>query len=411
MRLPAVHVTLGSDMTGELMRTPAANRLHIGFFGCRNSGKSSLLNALVGQDMVIVSDIPGTTTDPVRKNMEIYGIGACTLVDTAGIDDVGELGLARVSKTWEVLREIDIAVMVFNEGTSIEMECWQRLKEGNAARLAVLSKNDLPNRSDLAKRISKAIDEEVLLLSAKDGVNIENFRQQLIRLMPADFEAPSITAALVSPKDVVVLVMPQDIQAPKGRLILPQVQVIRDLLDQHCLVFSCTTAEFEDILAVLKDPPALIITDSQAFGEIFWKKPEVSQLTSFSILMAAFKGDIHAFKAGAEVISQLTQNARILIAEACTHAPLEEDIGRVKIPRMLRQKISQELEITVVSGKDFPKDLTPYDLIIHCGACMFNRRYVLSRIAQAHHQGVPITNYGMALAELQGILDDVVYPI
>lgn len=404
-----VNGIFGSDMAGELMQTPAANRLHIGFFGRRNSGKSSLLNALVGQDVVIVSDVAGTTTDPVRKNMEIHGLGACTLVDTAGFDDIGSLGLARVEKTKDALKDIDLAVMVFSGAEKDEIAWWQMMKERTTC-IPVVAKSDLPDRVAVASAVEAAIGEEPSLVSSVTNEGIEAFRSRLIRSMPPDFEAPSITGTLIHKDDVVLLVMPQDIQAPKGRLILPQVQTIRDLLDNHAVVMSCTTTELDRALTALREPPALIITDSQIFPEVFAKKPEKSALTSFSILMAAYKGDIEAYRDGALAIRHLSEDSHVLIAEACSHAPLEEDIGRVKIPNILRNRYGAGLSVSIVSGRDFPQDLSEYDLIIQCGACMFNRRHVLERIAQAQSQKVPITNYGVALAELNKILDFVVLP-
>lgn len=248
-----------------------------------------------------------------------------------------------------------------------------------------------------------------VVVSAATRAGIDTLVDRIIRAMPEGFAAASITGRLVQEGDTVLLVMPQDIQAPKGRLILPQVQTIRDLLDHHCVVVSATTAQLKQALDTMKQPPALIITDSQAFAEVYPLKPEGSRLTSFSVLFAAHKGDIDAFVRGAAAIDRLTERSRVLIAEACTHAPLAEDIGREKIPALLRRRFGAGLEVTVVSGVDFPADLSGYDLIIHCGACMFNRRYVLARIRQVQDQGVPITNYGVALAHLTGILDKIVY--
>jgi [FeFe] hydrogenase H-cluster maturation GTPase HydF len=248
-----------------------------------------------------------------------------------------------------------------------------------------------------------------LLVSAKTGEGIQKIRERLIRSLPEDYEKPDIVGHLVQPKDLVLLVMPQDIQAPKGRLILPQVQTIRDLLDHKALVVSCTTDCLDATLSALAYPPKLIITDSQVFKTVYEKKPKESLLTSFSVLFAEYKGDIEAFVSGAKAIDNLTEESHVLIAEACTHAPLTEDIGREKIPRLLRQKVGNGLTIDMVSGTDFPNDLSKYDLIIHCGACMFNRKYVLSRVEHAREQKVPITNYGVAIAKLMGILDKITY--
>jgi [FeFe] hydrogenase H-cluster maturation GTPase HydF len=392
-----------------LTDTPASNRLHIAIFGKRNSGKSSLINAITGQSAALISDIAGTTTDPVYKAMEVHGIGPCMIIDTAGFDDEGELGRLRVEKTKAVIDKTDIAIIVFSDG-DIEAECeWAEiLKKRNIPVAAVLNKIDvLKDYYNISGKISSELDVSTIPVSAKSGAGISELINLLISLTPENYEKDSLTASLAREGDSVLLVMPQDIQAPKGRLILPQVQTIRDLLDKKCVVTCVTTGKLEEALKNLKKPPELIITDSQVFSDVYAKKPKESRLTSFSILMAASKGDIHVFADGAETIDALTEESRVLIAEACTHAPLEEDIGRVKIPRILRKRVGEKLHIDMVSGMDFPEDLSCYDLIIHCGGCMFNRRYVLSRIRRAQEQGVPITNYGVALAKLGGILDKV----
>ena len=395
----------------SLTNTPSANRLHIGIYGKRNSGKSSLINAITNQHTAVISDIPGTTTDPVYKAMEINGIGPCMLIDTAGFDDEGELGRLRVERTQDAVKKTDVAIVVFCD-TDIEQEsAWiSMLREHGIPVIAVVNKSDiLTNVSEIAKTIHEHFSLFPVVVSAKEHSGIKNVVEAVIRQLPEDYERKSITGGLVRPGDLVLLVMPQDIQAPKGRLILPQVQTIRDLLDNHCLIMSVATSELDAGLAALAKPPKLIITDSQAFQTVYEKKPPESLLTSFSVLMAAVKGDIHAFVDGSAAIDSLTPDSRVLIAEACTHAPLAEDIGRVKIPRMLRKKVGKQLGVDVVSGPDFPEDLSCYSLIIHCGACMFNRRYVLSRIEKARAQGVPITNYGVALAKLTGILDNISY--
>lgn len=399
----------------ELNETPRSNRTHIAFFGKRNSGKSSLINAFAGHEVALVSDVAGTTTDPVYKSMEIYGIGPSVLIDTAGFDDEGELGGLRVEKTRGVLHETDIAAVLvssgFDPGALAEEKAWlAELKEANVPTLAVLSRADMSKDvvSELAS-LKKALGMDALALSSLDKSTTEKLRLALLRLMPEGAGERTVARRLISPGDTVLLVMPQDIQAPKGRLILPQVQTTRDLLDGGAVIISVTTDRLGEALSALKAPPKLIITDSQAFQAVYEKKPPESALTSFSVLLAAYKGDISAFVRGAEAIDRLTESSRVLIAEACTHAPLSEDIGRVKIPRILRRRFGENLRIDTVSGTDFPDDLTKYDLIIHCGACMFNRRYVLFRIAAAESAGVPITNYGVALAKLNGILDKVVY--
>ncbi len=395
----------------SLTTTPSANRLHIGIFGKRNSGKSSLVNAITNQDTALTSEVAGTTTDPVYKAMEIHGIGPCMLIDTAGFDDEGELGALRVRRTRDALEKTDVAIVVFCEAdVSLEADWIGALQERGTPVVAVINKADLlGNVSEIARAIHDAFSLFPIVVSAKERTGVKDVIEAVIRQLPEDYEKKSITAGLVGEGDVVLLVMPQDIQAPKGRLILPQVQTIRDLLDNRCVVLSVTADKLDEGLAALRVPPRLIITDSQVFPAVYQKKPPESLLTSFSVLMAAVKGDIASFVEGAAAIDALTPDSRVLIAEACTHAPLEEDIGRVKLPRLLRRRVGEALAVDVVSGPDFPEDLSGYNLIIHCGACMFNRRYVLSRIERARAAGIPITNYGVALAKLGGILDKISY--
>ena len=395
----------------SLTDTPNASRLHIALFGRRNSGKSSLINALTGQDTALVSDTPGTTTDLVSKAMEIQGIGPCLFIDTPGFDDEGELGELRVSRTLKAIEKTDIALLLCGDTTfSHEKEMLALLKKKNIPVIPVLNKIDIRENSDsLATYIEKECKIRPLLVSAKEEIGIEQIRQAILEKLPSDFGQQSITGELTAENDLVLLVMPQDIQAPKGRLILPQVQTIRELLDKKCLVVSCTTDKLTETLQALARPPKLIITDSQVFKAVYEQKPEESKLTSFSVLFAGYKGDIHYYVESAAVIESLTEASRVLITEACTHAPLTEDIGRVKLPRLLRKRIGEKLQIDIVGGTDFPQDLTPYDLIIHCGACMFNRKYVLSRIERAREQHIPMTNYGVAIAYLNGILDQIEY--
>lgn len=404
----------------SLTNTPSANRLHIGIYGKRNSGKSSLINTITKQGIALVSDVPGTTTDPVYKAMEIHGIGPCMLIDTAGFDDEGHLGQMRVEKTKAAMRKTDVAILLFSEADlKMEREWIADLKQQKTPIVPVINKTDIREEAEVAaltEAVKQLLQEPPVLVSARTGDGVEALKAAVIRAVPADFEEKSITGVLVSPEDTVLLVMPQDIQAPKGRLILPQVQTIRDLLDHKCVVLCTTADQLDCALRALAKPPALIITDSQVFPLVYEKKPLESRLTSFSVLLAAYKGDLQAFVDGAAAIENLTGDSKVLIAEACTHAPLAEDIGRVKIPAMLRKRYGAEMQIDVVSGADFPQDLHQYDLIVHCGACMFNRKHVLSRIAQAEAQGTAITNYGVAMAKLAGILDkvdlglSVVYP-
>lgn len=387
-----------------LQETPAAQRLHIALYGRRNAGKSSLINALTGQQVALVSPVAGTTADPVKKAMELHPIGPVLFIDTAGYDDEGELGQLRVEATRDTLQRADVALLVIAGQPSEEDLGWaQQLQDQNTPFLVVQTKGDLAAPAQLPPDLA----QRAVAVSAATGEGIEALRAALTALVPEDFGRQDLTRGLCSAGDVVLLVMPQDIQAPKGRLILPQVRTIRHLLDLKCTVVSTTADGLDGALAALSAPPKLIITDSQCFPLVAAKKPEQSLLTSFSILMAADKGDIDAFAQGAKAIGTLTENSRVLIAEGCTHAPLEEDIGRVKIPRLLRRRVGQGLQVDVVAGNDFPHDLTGYDLVIHCGGCMFNRAYVLSRLAQAQRQGVPMTNYGVAIAYLTGILEHV----
>ena len=356
-------------------RTPQSERLHIALFGRRNVGKSSLINALTGQQIAIVSDVAGTTTDPVSKSMEILPLGPCVLIDTAGFDDTGLVGDLRTERT-RVLNKVDL------------------IQEVPSTLLA-----------DIAKRLGC----DVIPVSAINGTGLDLLRKTLAGLMPESGNH-SLTGNLAHAGDTVLLVMPQDPQAPKGRLILPQVQTLRDLMDKGCIAVCCTTEDIDKTLAALREPPRLIITDSQVFDIVAQKTPADSKLTSFSVLMAAHKGDINYFVESASAIDHLTAESRVLIAEACTHAPLAEDIGREKIPRMLRQRVGQELTVDIVAGKDFPDDVTGYDLVIHCGGCMFNRRFMLQRVEHCRRQGVPMTNYGITIAHIKGILGKVSLP-
>lgn len=404
----------------NLVHTPNANRLHIALFGKRNSGKSSLINALTGQDTALVSDTPGTTTDSVQKAMEIHGIGPCLFIDTPGFDDEGELGNRRIERTWKAVEKTDIALLLCAGGGSAEetgepdfteeLHWLEQLKAKNIPTILLINKADIrKNTASLAIRIKETFGSQPIPVSAKEKTGVELIRQAILEKLPEDFDQQSITGSLVTEGDLVLLVMPQDIQAPKGRLILPQVQTMRELLDKKCLIMSCTTDKLQETLQALSRPPKLIITDSQVFKTVYEQKPEKSRLTSFSVLFAGYKGDIRYYVKSASAIGSLTESSRVLIAEACTHAPLSEDIGRVKLPHLLRKRIGEKLSIDIVAGTDFPQDLTPYSLVIHCGACMFNRKYVLSRIERARLQNVPMTNYGVAIAFLNGILNQIEY--
>ncbi len=402
--------------------TPRADRLHIGLFGKRNSGKSSLINALTGQKLALVSDTPGTTADPVFKAMELHPIGPVVFIDTAGFDDEGDLGELRVQKTKEILPRTDLALMVIDDESALarnldEERRWiMDFTEKDIPVIAVLSKRERlrqPVPQVLAAiRAELGDDIPVLSVSAEEGAGLDELRQKITKMAPEDFLRQQILCDMVDAGSLVLLVMPQDIQAPKGRLILPQVQTLRELLDRRCTAVACTADGIAGALAALRRAPDLIITDSQCFKQVYDAKPASSRLTSFSVLFAAYKGDIEEFVKGASQLDEMTEKAKVLVAEACTHVPLSEDIGREKIPNLLRKKFGPDIQITNVSGSDFPAldDLKEYDLVIHCGACMFNRRHVLSRIAEAQAAGVPITNYGIVLAKLSGILDKIDLP-
>ncbi len=395
----------------SLNNTPKANQLHIGIFGKRNVGKSTLINALTNQETSVVSDIAGTTTDPVYKSMEILGLGACIFIDTAGFDDEGKLGKMRISQTNKALEKTDIAIIVFADEISEMEQAWvKQLTEKKLPIIPVVNKADLHTpTAEFIEKVTALCKTAPVVISANSNVGIDKLREQLISAVPEDFESTSITGRLAEEGDLVMLVMPQDIQAPKGRLILPQVQTIRELLDKKCTVISCTTDKIQQTLQALSIPPRLIITDSQVFKEVYQQKPRESLLTSFSVLFAQHKGDIDYFVDSVKVLDNLKADANILIAEACTHVPLTEDIGTVKIPNMLRKKYGNSIKITNVNGNSFPSDLTPYDLVIHCGSCMFNRKYVLNRVAIAKEYNIPMTNYGIVIAYLTGILDKIDY--
>ena len=384
-----------------------SNRYHIGIFGRRNAGKSTLLNALTGQDVSIVSDVAGTTTDTVWKNIELPGIGAAVIADTAGFDDIGELGNMRNERTRRAAQQVDMAIILVTgkpDDVSYEIEWRDFFKKAEIPTIFVLTKCDSDTDTDAWSHV---LGQEVLPISALNGKGIDVLLAKMASLYSKDDNLDDITYSLVKAGDVVVLVMPQDASAPKGRLIQPQVVTLRNLLDKHALALCCAPEELPQMLENLKTPPALIITDSQVFAQVQPLTPKETKLTSFSVLMARHKGDIDTFREGADALMALSKNGKVLIAEACSHIPQNEDIGRVKLPRMLRKKFGDELQIDIVSGNDFPEDLSHYDLIIHCGACMFTRRHVLSRVRRAKAQNIPITNYGIAIAALTDILNKV----
>lgn len=387
-----------------------SNRYHIGIFGRRNAGKSTLLNALSGQDVAIVSDVAGTTTDTVWKNIELPGIGAAVIGDTAGFDDIGELGLMRKERTKRTSQQVDMAIILVTgtpDDATYEMEWRDFFKNADIPVLFVMTKCDLGTQDKYLSLWKDVLQEDVCAVSAKENIGIDILLDKMASLYKNDDNLDDITYSLVKEGDVVLLVMPQDASAPKGRLIQPQVVTLRNILDKQAIALCCTPEKMPQTLASLNNPPSLIITDSQVFAQVQALTPKESKLTSFSVLMARHKGDIDTFREAADVLMSLPKNAKILIAEACSHIPQNEDIGRVKLPRMLRNKFGEELQIDIVSGNDFPEDLSSYDLIIHCGACMFTRRHVLSRVRRAKAQNVPITNYGIAIAALTGILNKV----
>lgn len=364
-----------------------SERVHIAIFGNCNSGKSSLLNALVGQQIAVVSDVAGTTTDSVQKAVELPGVGAAVIIDTPGLDDSSTLGALRTAQSYKVLPKTDIAVVILPVAESF----LSTLSSLEIPTIKVISKCDL-------SPAQTPTDSSVIAISSSTGEGLDALREQIARSIESSERL--ITEGLCDAGDTVLLVMPQDSSAPKGRLIKPQVETIRELLDRGCIAHCCQPAQLADALHSLATPPKAIITDSSAFAAVKPLVPQGTTLTSFSILFARYKGDLECFKQGAERLLTLHSDAKILIAEACSHTPQNEDIGRVKLPRLLRKKLGEGITITNVGGADFPEDLTDYDLIIHCGACMFTRRYVLSRIAAAKAQGVPMTNYGVAIAAL-----------
>jgi len=393
--------------------TPKSFRLHIGIFGRRNVGKSSLLNSLTRQNVSIVSDVAGTTTDPVEKPMELLPIGPVLFIDTAGIDDAGALGDLRVQRTRQVFDRTDLGLIVTEAAT------WGTFEEGILAELAERKTPVVVvfNKADLASPDAKAVAElksrKILWVEtvACAGKGILDLREALIRAAPEDFiNAPSILGDLVPAGELVALVVPIDLEAPKGRLILPQVNAIRDVLDNDAYCIVVKERELRDALDRLKRPPALVVTDSQGFLKVAGDTPKEIPLTSFSIVFARYKGDLSEFVRGTLAIENLRPGDKVLIAEACSHHPIGEDIGRVKIPRWLTQYVGGKLDVRSVQGHDFPDDPSPYQLIVHCGGCMWNRREMLTRILRCRQAGVPITNYGMTIAYSLGIFERALSP-
>ena len=397
-----------------LTDTPRSNRLHIAFYGRRNAGKSSLINLVTGQQTALVSEHAGTTTDPVIKSMELLPLGPIAVIDTAGLDDEGDLGALRIGRSKEMMDRTDLAVLVIAadtaRDTSREREWLAELRARKTAVIGALNKTDKLAAGEaeaLRAKLEAGLGVPFAAVSANDKTCRAALLSAIVKHAPSDFEAPALTGDLYEPGAKIVLVAPQDIQAPKGRLILPQVQVIRDILDNGGSAFVCTADRFRETLDALREPPALVITDSQVFAQVDKILPREVPLTSFSIIMARAKGELSVFIEGAKAIEKLGPHDKVLIAEACTHAPLNEDIGREKLPRWLRTKAGQTLSVDICAGPDFPKNLRDYALILHCGGCMFTRKQLMSRIIEAQEANVPITNYGVAIAQLNGILDRV----
>ena len=388
-------------------------RLHIGIFGRRNVGKSSILNALVGQEAAIVSEQAGTTTDPVEKPMELLPLGPVLFVDTAGIDDIGALGAKRIEKTKQVLQRTDLAMIVTEAGhwDKFEDNLVHMLHELNVPMILVFNKADLRSPNDGSMHSFKNFKCPTIAVSAKIGTGIDALRQLLIKSAPEEFmNYPVILSDLVGQGKIAVLVVPVDKEAPRGRLILPQVQAIRDLLDGNATAVVCKETQLSHTLSILKEKPALVVTDSQAFSKVAAETPEDVPMTSFSILFARFKADLDEMVIGAKSIENLKPGDKILIAETCTHHPIADDIGTVKIPKWLGKYVGGNLAIDWLRGHDFPKNLKEYKLIIHCGACMWNRREMLTRILLAKKAGVPITNYGLCIAFSLGIFERALRP-
>jgi len=396
-----------------MMKTPKGMRLHIGIFGRRNVGKSSLLNALARQHVSIVSEFAGTTTDPVEKPMELLPLGPVLFIDTAGIDDIGALGELRIERTRRTLDRTDLGLIVTDAGEwgIFERALQAELSSRGTPFIAVFNKADLATPSPATEELLRSANTPFVLTSAASGQGILDLRDLVIRAAPDEYvNAPPLVADLISPGELAMLVVPIDLEAPKGRLILPQVQTIRDILDADAYCMVVKERELRDAFNRLNRPPALVITDSQAFLKVAADTPSDVPLTSFSILFSRFKGELTEFVRGALTIDALRPGDRVLIAEACSHHPVGEDIGRVKIPRWLTQYAGGKLDIQHVQGHDFPQDLATYKLVIHCGACMLNRRAMLSRLIRCRAAGVPVTNYGMTIAYTLGIFARALSP-
>ena len=395
-----------------LNQTPRGSRLHIAIFGRRNAGKSSLINALTNQNIAIVSDVPGTTTDPVYKSMEILPIGPVVIIDTAGIDDVGELGTLRIEKAYTVLAKTDLLLLVIDPSKgaeSHEVEVIKKAKQNKVSVIGVLNKIDLFPQAN-PDELSTTLNIPVIPVSAVTHKGIDELKLAMIKLAPKDWMSSTIIGDLISPGDTIVLVVPIDLAAPKGRLILPQVQTIRDILDHDAMALVVKERELKSAIGNLKNNPRLVVTDSQAFLKVAADTPPDVPMTSFSILFARHKGNLISLVEGAKAVEDLVPGDKVLIAEACTHHRVEDDIGTVKIPRWLRQVVGGPLDFKWVSGHELPPDIKDYKLIIHCGACMINRKEMLHRLMMAQQAGVPMVNYGVLIAYVLGILKRALAP-
>jgi [FeFe] hydrogenase H-cluster maturation GTPase HydF len=395
-----------------LNETPRGSRLHIALFGRRNAGKSSLINALTNQSIAIVSDVPGTTTDPVYKSMEILPLGPVVLIDTAGIDDVGDLGALRIEKTLGVLAKTDLLLLVIDPAQGVgtyERDIVEKARGDRVPAIAVINKMDLHHNVDVPA-IAKDLAAPTVAVSSVTREGIDDLKMAMVRSAPKDWTPPTILGDLISPSDLVVLVVPIDLAAPKGRLILPQVQTIRDVLDNDAMTMIVKERELKGALAALKEKPKLVVTDSQAFLKVAADTPQDVLMTSFSILFARYKGNLKSLVEGVRAIEDLVPGDKVLVAEACTHHRVEDDIGTVKIPRWLRQFVGGALDFKWASGHELPSDLKDYKLVVHCGACMINRKEMLHRLMTAQVAGVPIVNYGVLIAHVMGILKRALKP-
>ncbi len=393
----------------SMNQTPASERVHIGFFGRRNAGKSSVMNAVTGQDLAVVSDVRGTTTDPVYKSMELLPLGPVVMMDTPGIDDEGELGALRVRKSYQVLNKTDVAVLVIDGGVGVTPEdkaLLKRIREKKIPYVIAVNKKELAAPDALEKIVDELSSEDgqIIAVSAATGEGIDELKEQIAAA--ADTEEPEryIVRDLLKPSDVAVLVVPIDKAAPKGRLILPQQQTIRDILEADAVSVVVKETELKNVLGQFQNKPKMVITDSQAFEKVAADTPEDILLTSFSILFARYKGDLAAVVKGVTALDTLEDGDAILISEGCTHHRQCDDIGTVKLPRWIREYTGKEIRIETTSGTEFPDDLTKYKMIVHCGGCMLNEREMKYRLKCAEDQGVPMTNYGITIAYMKGIL-------